>query len=117
MVCLTIFNRLLFITLLYYSSSLIAAPSGEQLQQACEYSLENNFEGIKGQMCIWYVTPCDCDPTKQTEAPRVCLPFEQDENDLALKVIEGLKKDPELGKQDASVAAAIILAEYYPCEE
>lgn len=94
----------------------MAAPAGADLLTACSYSLQHDFQGVEGKLCQWYVTPCDCDYGKQSPPP-VCLPPEVAVETLAQKVIDGLQSDPALRTEEAGMAAAIILAEHYPCPE
>lgn len=67
-------------------------------------------------MCEWYVTPCDCDINK-SQTPRVCLPEKFSSHALALKVIDGLKAEPELTTKSAGFAASSILSRTYPCND
>jgi hypothetical protein len=102
---------------LIFTSSLSAAPSAFDLLEACEISLKNGFQGIEGELCTWYITPCDCDYGKTKETPRVCLPEPVPVESLARIVVRGLKEQPELHMEDANYAAAIILSHVYPCSE
>jgi len=95
----------------------MATPSGADLLLACEHSLSKGFKGTKGQMCIWYVTPCDCSYGKETEAPPVCLPVSVATETLVKEVITGLQDQTELQAKDADVAAAMILSRTYPCPD
>lgn len=97
--------------------SLRAAPAANDLLRACESSLKNGFHGVEGELCYWYVTPCDCDYRKSPELPRVCLPKSIPTETLARTVIEGLKEQPELQSKEADYAAAVILSRIYPCTE
>lgn len=101
----------------WLAGTLQAAPAAADLLEACEYSLNNNFAGIKGEMCTWYVTPCDCDYGLDAVMPRVCLPEKIPVEDLARTVINGLKEQSELLAEDADFAAATILSRVYPCTE
>ncbi|OGT64690.1 MAG: hypothetical protein A2W69_01470 [Gammaproteobacteria bacterium RIFCSPLOWO2_02_47_7] len=103
--------------LLIFISPLSAAPSAVDLLDACEHSLQNGFQGIKGDVCIWYVTPCDCDYGKTKEMPRVCLPDSVPVESLARIVVRGLKEQPGLHMENADYAAAMILSRIYPCSE
>jgi len=94
-----------------------AAPSGADLLVACKHSLGNDFRGIEGQMCIWYVTPCDCSSTGKKEIPRVCLPRSEPVETLARVVIEGLQATTGLQTLEADIAAALVLVKTYPCHE
>jgi hypothetical protein len=104
----------LFMSMLYIER-LMAAPSGTDLLAACEHSLKNGYQGIKGQMCIWYVTPCDCSYGGQSKVPRVCLSPAVATETLVQEVIAGLQKQTELQAEEANVAAALILSQTYPC--
>ena len=84
---------------------------------ACEHSLTKGFTGTEGMMCTWYVTPCDCFHSEDSEIPRVCLPPAPDVDALAREVIEGLASRPELLEKSADVAAGTILEKTYPCIE
>lgn len=95
----------------------IAAPTGADVVAACEESLASGFQGTIGMMCVWYVTPCDCDFGKDPAIPRVCLPDDKEPEALAREVIEGLKLRPELQSETAALAASTVLATKYPCEE
>jgi hypothetical protein len=104
------------ILLLIFSGNLQAAPTGADLLEACETSLEKGFQGSFGMMCVWYVTPCDCHHGKHSEIPRVCLPDGLETEDLAKQVIAGLKSTPELQSNTAEISAGKILVEKYPCD-
>jgi len=110
-----------FVTVLlvpvFYSSGTRAAPSGADLQTACQQSLEGGFHGNAGMLCTWYVTPCDCDYGREQEIPRVCLPATVTVESLAGEVLAGLRAQPALRTEDAGVAAAIILSHIYPCSD
>jgi len=92
-----------------------ATPSGAEFLRACRHALSNEFAGIEGQMCTWYVTPCDCEAVRKPGAPRVCLPESVATEPLARAVVSGLETQPDLQLQDADVAAAKILSRIYPC--
>lgn len=92
-----------------------AAPSGANLIVACEQALANDFQGVEGQMCTWYVTPCDCTYGKKSRMPRVCLPLSVPVEELAREVITTLQAEPALQSEEAGLAAALILARTYPC--
>lgn len=98
----------------FYSGPAMAAPDGADLLAACEYSLQHDFTGVKGKMCHWYVTPCDCNYGRQP-LPRVCLPSSVAVETLARQTITGLRAKPALLSREADVAAAIVLSEHYPC--
>ena len=108
------FKKLVF--LLVLSPSIQAAPTGADLLEACEISLEKGFNGSKGMMCVWYVTPCDCHYGKDSAIPRVCLPDGKEAESLAREVIDGLKLQPELQSESAEISAGIVLAPKYPCD-
>ena len=93
-----------------------AAPSGQDLLLACENSLLNGFQGTKGMMCIWYVTPCDCHYGEKESIPRVCLPVDISHEELAKEVVSGLKADPALQEFTAEMAVGTILSPHYPCD-
>ena len=103
--------------IILWISPLSAAPGADDLLKACEASLENGFQGIQGDLCIWYVTPCDCEYGKASELPRVCLPESISTETLADKVVRGLIDQPELQAESADFAAAMILSRIYPCIE
>lgn len=88
--------------------------NGAELKQICEQALANNFQGRQAVTCHWYVTPCDCQYTDAT-GPRVCLPEDYNDSELASLVVQGLKERPEFLSQTAAFAANSILAEHYPC--
>ena len=102
--------------LLSVNTQVMASPTGADVLTVCEESLAKGFEGIKGMMCVWYVTPCDCTYGKDPAIPRVCLPDGMDTEALAREVIEGLKLRPELQSQSAELSSNTILAEKYPCD-
>jgi Ssp1 endopeptidase immunity protein Rap1a len=106
---------LLYFSLFIYSN-VLAVPSGNDLLNACEISLEEGFQGSTGMMCEWYVTPCDCHYGKDSEIPRVCLPERIETELLAKEVIEGFKQKPELLIKPAELSAAEILVKKYPCD-
>lgn len=103
----------LLFSILLWSGQVTAAPSGEDLIQACKESLQNGFDSMIGEACTWYVTPCDCDVN--STLPKVCLPADAATPALARLVIDGLTEQPELRKLDAAEAAALILSKHYPC--
>lgn len=103
----------LLLGILFWPGHTSAAPSGEDLIQACKQSLQNGFDSMIGEACTWYVTPCDCDVN--STLPKVCLPADAATPALASLVIDGLTEHPELRKLDAAEAAAIILSRHYPC--
>jgi len=91
----------------------MAAPTGGDLLEACTESVSHGFDSLIGQMCTWYVTPCDCNIDKSI--PMVCLPESAETKSLAAIVIAGLTAQPHLQQLDATQAAAKILSEKYPC--
>jgi hypothetical protein len=103
--------------LLQFGTQAFAAPSGKELLAACEQSLEDGFDGIAGQMCTWYVTPCDCDYGNKPDMPRVCLPASVPVEMLARDVVDGLSDQPGLQQKDADIATALILSRTYPCND
>ena len=109
---ITILILLLSVLLLTHNSS-HAAPSGADLLEACTQSVRDGFDSMIGKMCTWYVTPCDCNIDKSI--PLVCLPESVPTETLAGLVIAGLTKRPDLQQFDATHAAALILADQYPC--
>lgn len=100
-----------------YAAMVWAAPGpgGADLLAACNHSLKNGFAGMQGAMCSYYVTPCDCAAVRKPDAPRVCLPDDVPVAELARKVVAGLQARPGLQSRSASVAAAVILSQDYPC--
>lgn len=105
------------LALLLTGTSVFAAPNGKDLLAACEHALDNGFTDTEGMMCTWYVTPCDCFHSVDSEIPRVCLPLAPDVAALAREVIGGLAATPELLDKTADVAVGTILKENYPCTE
>ena len=108
---------LLTFLIVFLSPQLAAAPSGQQLLNACETALANGYRGLPASMCEWYVTPCDCDAGTKVEKPRVCLPAGISSKVLARKVIAGIKAEPELAGKSAAYSAARILSRSYPCNK
>lgn len=106
-----------FLFPLFYSSGVYAAPSGADLESACQQSLNDGFHGNEGMLCTWYVTPCDCDYGKKQDLPRVCLPQTVSVETLASEVVAGLQAQPGLKTRDAGFAAARILSRIYPCHD
>lgn len=107
------FSPFISIAVCLLSPALAAAPTGADLLTACSASLETGFDGAEGQLCTWYVYPCNCGVDK--DIPQVCLPNTVSTGELARDVIAGLEQQSVLSEQDASRAAAIILSEKYPC--
>ncbi|MGY8814547.1 MAG: Rap1a/Tai family immunity protein [Gammaproteobacteria bacterium] len=104
----------IFASLLLLGSNFsTAAPTGKDLLYACSKSIESGFNSIEGQMCTWYVTPCNCDAN--SDLPEVCLPDNIEIDSLAKSVIKGINQAPELETEYAAHSAAIILSKYYPC--
>ena len=100
--------------LLLFTVPVSAAPKAVDLLHACETFLADGLLGIEGQMCTWYVRPCECDPEKPGK-PKVCLPEGLSTGELARKVVAGLKSDPALLDLEADVAAARVLVKEFPC--
>lgn len=105
------------LALLSMSTFLFATPNGKDLLAACEHSLSNGFSGAEGMMCTWYVMPCDCFHSADSELPRVCLSPSPDVAALAREVADGLAETPDLLNKTADVAAGTILIKSYPCTE
>ena len=105
------------ISIYLFGAPVLAAPGGADLLAACERSLANGFQGIAGQMCTWYVTPCDCTYNRDKQIPRVCLPATVSVEALAQEVISGLREQAALQGEEAAVAATFILSRTYPCRE
>ena len=105
------------ISISLFSAPALAAPSGADLLEACEHSLAHGFQGIAGQMCTWYVPPCDCTYNREKQIPRVCLPATVSVEALAQEVISGLREQAALQGEEAAVAATFILSRTYPCRE
>ena len=104
----------IFLVALFSAPVANAAPTGAELLKVCESALKSNFRGLRGKMCTWYVTPCDCDSTPGL--PRVCLTEPIEPPKLAATVTEVLKAIPEFQLKGAEEAVALILSEVYPCE-
>ena len=100
-----------------FCNNVMAIPTGEDLLEACEFSQKNGFQSKQGMMCIWYVTPCDCNFGNKKSIPRVCLPREISHELLADEVITGLKEKPELMQETADMAVGKILSPRYPCSD
>ncbi|MGK0297159.1 MAG: hypothetical protein ACI9XC_000760 [Gammaproteobacteria bacterium] len=104
----------IFICLLFLGSNYATAtPTGKDLLFACSKSIESGFNSIEGQMCTWYVIPCDCNAN--IDVPQACLPENIEITSLANIVIEGINQTPELENEYAALSAAIILSKNYPC--
>jgi len=110
-------TKRLFALLILIPVNTAAAPGGADLLRACEQSLDGGFHGVAGQMCEYYVTPCDCEAGLSEDVPRVCLPDDVVTTVLARKVISGLQAEPSLQRRAAADAAALILARDYPCTD
>jgi hypothetical protein len=95
----------------------MAAPDGADLEQACAGALANGFDDVRGQMCEYYVRPCDCTAGQLPATPRVCLPEGVATPSLARRVLAGLEERPELKRRHAATAAALILVQDYPCRD
>ncbi len=102
------------LTALLAAPAVHATPTGAELLTVCESALQSSFRGLRGKMCTWYVTPCDCDTAPGL--PRVCLTEPIEPPKLAVTVTEVLKALPELQLKTAEEAVAEILSEVYPCE-
>ncbi len=113
----TCFIFIALLSVLVCSQRLFAAPTGEALLHACKAALEDGFTDIEGQMCEWYVTPCDCHAGKDPGIPRVCLPHGIPTEWLAKEVIKGLLEKPALQNVSAEMAANTILSRSYPCTD
>lgn len=109
-------NSYRILLLLLISETLLATPTGAELLNACETSMEEGFQGITGMMCVWYVTPCDCHHGKSADIPHVCLPDGLETEYLAQQVVSGLKSKPELQVKTAEVAVGEILVKMYSCD-
>jgi hypothetical protein len=105
-----------FFLILSVNIQVIASPTGADLLAACEESLANGFEGTIGMMCVWYVSPCDCNYGKDPAMPRVCLPEGKETESLAREVIDDLTLRPELQSEPAELSSSIVLAEKYLCD-
>lgn len=114
---LKIIRLFLSSSLLIVSSFLYATPNGKDLLLACEHSLTKGFSGTLGMMCTWYVTPCDCFQSEDSDIPRVCLPPVPDVDALAREVTKGLAATPGLLNKNADVAAGMILEKSFPCTD
>ncbi len=102
---------------LLLSAPVLAEPAGADLLKACEQAVKNDFEGAKGKLCLWYVTPCDCPLGKNPTLPRVCLPESVSDWQLALEVVAGFAAQPRLQEESATAAVALILSKSYPCPD
>lgn len=103
--------------LLDVSAATPDAPTGADLLSACQHAQRSDYQGEKGMLCIWYVTPCDCQSLKDTALPRVCLPADISHETTAAQVVSALKNQVELQSLSAAQAAARILAASYPCSD
>ncbi len=99
--------------LLSFTVDVHAVPTGSDLLLACSLARDNNFDSIQGQMCTWYVIPCNCN--YDADIPQSCTPENMQVPELANIVIEGLTNNEALLNQTASKSAAIILAEQFSC--
>jgi len=88
---------------------------GHDLKAACQRALKNDFSGLEGQFCAWYVTPCACDIRESEDDNAICLPADATTEQLARVVIQGLEESPELLPRSPAVVAETILARKYPC--
>ena len=107
---------LAILSLWSFSTPRAAAPTGQQLLEACETAFKKDLQGTEALFCEWYATPCDCEAIRPADAPRVCLPENYDVQELSRKLLTGLRAAPELKQKQAATAAAIILARDYPCQ-
>lgn len=89
---------------------------GQDLKAACQRALKNDFSGLDGQFCAWYVTPCACDIRGSEAEDAICLPADATTEQLAQDVIKGLEGSPDLSRQSPAAAAQTILARKYPCD-
>jgi hypothetical protein len=94
-------------------NNVTAAPTGKDLLDACNKSIESGFSGVEGQMCAWYIIPCDCDT--DFSLPKICLPENIELDDLAKIIIDGIFQQPELQKKYAALTATTILSQNFPC--
>lgn len=104
----------IFLVALLTAQNADATPTGAELLEVCESALKSNFRGVRGKMCTWYVTPCNCDAAPGL--PRVCLTAPIEPPELAFTVTQVLKAIPEFQLKDAEEAVALILSEVYPCK-
>jgi len=104
-----------FLVTLLLSAQAWASPGGDDLLAACSHALRNDFAGVEGVMCTYYVTPCDCAAVREAGVPRVCLPDDAPVEVLARKVVDGLNTRPDLQLRTAAAAAGEILSVDYPC--
>ena len=114
------FKRYVFMSLLFAGAVNILAtdnpaPTGADLLHACTEAMASGFNSSKGMLCIWYVTPCDCEANNTNDLPRVCLPADVSHERLADQVVQELRQAPQLLNLSAEAAAANILAPVYPC--
>ncbi len=93
------------------------APTGADLLQACTEAMASGYNSSKGMLCIWYVTPCDCEANNKPGLPRVCLPADISHERLAERIVREISQTPSLLKLSAEAAAASVLAPIYPCGE
>lgn len=105
------------ILLLLMGMQVHAAPTGADLLRACRDSIDHGARGIKGAMCEYYVTPCACEINVDNTTPRFCPPERATTDTLATLVVKGLRRSPELQRKEARVAAAVILADKFPCNK
>ena len=111
-------NMILLMLLFGITHTFAQSPSGQDLLTACESALENGFNSKHGMVCSWYVMPCNCESAKaesKTVIPRVCLPHNLTEIELAELVLEQIRARVDLLDKSAELAANTILSSYYPC--
>jgi hypothetical protein len=96
-------------------ANLYASPDGSDLLLACNHALDTGFDSIQGQMCTWYVLPCNC--SYDEELPAVCAPDDIEVSALAAIVVNGLKNNEDFMNQTAANSATIILSKKFPCNE
>lgn len=94
-------------------SPVYAAPTGADLLAACTQAEATSYQSLEGQMCSWYVMPCDCD--NNPALTPVCAPDSVQTHTLAAMIISALAADPGLHELDAAIAANRVLAQEYPC--
>ncbi len=102
------------IILLLFSANGQSAPTGSDLLLACNTAQEEGYDSIQGQMCTWYIIPCNC--SMDPAIPESCTPENMEVHELADIIIEGLTGNNILLDETATMSAAIILSEKFPCE-
>jgi hypothetical protein len=106
---------LLAIYLQMSTVNLHASPDGSDLLLACNHALDTGFDSIQGQMCTWYVLPCNC--SYDEELPAVCAPDDIEVSALARIIVTGLKNNEDFMNQTATNSATIILSKTFPCHD